>query len=151
MMPLYIHGMTEHDNLPGRIAGHEPGAFYNRLARTLGDYMHEVLTELARQGIVKTDDDGQPVARVCDASAIFGAAQIEVEADLRPIGLASNTPLRAAWVPGEGRIRWRMHSAPITETPCEWSPERAASKLTRVRLKDAYERFLGREPSDRGR
>ena len=40
--------MTEHDYLPGRIVGHEPGAFYNRLAKALGGYVHEVLAELAR-------------------------------------------------------------------------------------------------------
>jgi hypothetical protein len=72
---------AEHNPLPGQILGHEPGAFYNRLARTLGGYVEEVIAELARQGIVRADAEGQPVVRVCDASAIHGAAQIEVEAD----------------------------------------------------------------------
>ena len=63
--------MTGHDHLAGRIVGHEPGAFYNRLAKTLGGYVHEVLAELARQGVVQADAEGQPVVRVCEASAIL--------------------------------------------------------------------------------
>ena len=72
--------------------------------------MHEVLAELARQGIVQANAEGQPVVRVCEASAILGTAQIEVEADMRPIGLAAATPLRATWVPGDGQINWRISS-----------------------------------------
>jgi len=143
--------MTGHGDLPGRIVGHEPGAFYNRLAQTLGGYVHEVLAELARQGIVQADAEGQPVAQVCEASAILGTAQIEVEADMRPIGLAARTPLRATWVPGEGQITWRMHSAPLAVTPCEWNPENAAGSLTRERLQAAYQRFLGRPSPGPGR
>jgi putative intracellular protease/amidase len=143
--------MTEHDYLPGRIVGHEPGAFYNRLAKTLGGYVHEVLAELARQGIVQADAEGQPVVRVCEASAILGAAQIAVEADMRPIGLAEATPLRATWVPGQEQITWRLHSSPLAATPCEWNPENAASSLTSERLQAAYRRYLGREPPSRGR
>lgn len=144
-------GHREHEEVPGRILGHSAGAFYNRLAKVLGEYMREVLAELAGQGMIRTDEEGNPLVRVVGASAIFGAAQVEVEADMRPIKLASNTPLRATWVPGEGKIHWRMHSAPIFSTPCEWSPEDAASRLTPETLRDAYERFLGHEPPARGR
>src|SRR4051794_19884615 len=108
--------MTESDRLPGRIVGHESGAFYNRLAQTLGGYVRDVLSELARQGIVQADAEGQPVARVCEASAIHGAARIEVETDLRPIGLSAHAPLRATWLPGQEHILWQMHSAPIATT-----------------------------------
>ena len=102
-----------------------------------------MLAELARQGIVQANAEGQPVVRVCEASAILGTAQNAVEADMRPIGFAEGTPLRATWVPGEGHISWRMHSAPLVTTPCEWNAENAASSLTSERLQAAYQRFLG--------
>jgi hypothetical protein len=142
--------MTENERLPGRIVGHESGAFYNRLATALGGYVQEVIAELARQGIVRTDAEGQPVVEVREASAIGGAAQVAVEADMRPIGLSAHTPLRATWEPGQGHITWRMHSAPLVATPCEWNPANAASSLTRDRLQAAYRRFLGREAPGRG-
>jgi hypothetical protein len=142
--------VSEHGNMPGRIVGHEPGSFYNRLAQTLGGYVRDVVEELARQGIVQTDAEGQPVVTVREASAIEGAAQIAVEADLRPIGLSAHTPLRASWEPGQGHIAWRMHSAPLATTPCTWNPENAASSLTSDRLQAAYRRFLGREAPGRG-
>jgi hypothetical protein len=143
--------MAGSERLPGKIVGHEPGAFYNRLAQTLGGYVRDVVDELARRGMVQTDAAGQPVVQVREASAIEGAAQIAVEADLRPIGLSAHTPLRASWEPGQGHITWRMHSAPITTTPCTWNPENAASSLTSDRLQAAYRRFLGREAPGRGR
>ena len=144
-------GNREHRDTPGRIRGHADGSFYNRLAKVLGEYMREVMVELAGRGLIRTDEEGHPLVRVIEASAVYGTAQVEVEADMRPMGLASNTPLRATWIPGEGRIHWRMHSAPVCETPCEWSPEDAASRLTPEKLRDAHERFLGHEPPGRGR
>ena len=118
--------MTEHDYLPGRIVGHEPGAFYNRLAKTLGGYVHEVLAELARQGIVQADAEGQPVVRVCEASAIQGAAQIAVEADMRPIGLAEGTPLRATPAfAGAGSGSQARSISPGGCTPPRWPRRRA--------------------------
>lgn len=37
-----------------------------------------------------------------------------------------------------GQIIWRMHSALLPPTPCEWNAESAASQLTRERLHAAY-------------
>jgi hypothetical protein len=44
--------MTGSERLPGKIVGHEPGAFYHRLAQTLGGYVRDVVDELARRGMV---------------------------------------------------------------------------------------------------
>lgn len=138
------------------IRGHASGCFFNRITQTLSGYMQDTLRAMAKEGKVSLDEDGEPkIYAVRDAESFLGAAAIDLEVCMKPIGLLLNTPLRAVYSPGKERLDWFMHSAYITSTPGTWTPEDAASALTVEKLKYANEVFMGnaepiRMPQGRG-
>ncbi|MGE3819159.1 MAG: hypothetical protein AB7I30_06960 [Isosphaeraceae bacterium] len=127
-----------------RFRGHGDGCFWNLIAtRALRDHLAAVLAELARRGQVGTDAEGEPLVTVHECEAFLGDASIAIEVPVP--GLSPRYPLRVNHRSGGGSLIWTCHSVRIGLSPASWRPlDTVESVLTPVRLRAAYQGFLGR-------
>jgi hypothetical protein len=103
----------------------------HRMNQGLVDYIELVLRELAGHGVVGTDPEGRPRARVTSMRVERGSWQVDLEVDLGPLHLGDAERLHVRFDPTQRPLGldWSVPRVHLARTLAEWSPAEAAAVL----------------------
>lgn len=105
-------------------------------------YAKAVLTELAKNRDLKSDDEGNPLVRF-RSSGITGECTWQlIEADFSGLGMALDMPLLAYAYADAPEIEWHFGPTPIASTPRTALPKDAADALSMDVLLSGFRRFV---------
>lgn len=108
-------------------------------------YARDVLSELAENRDVKSDDEGRAIYRLRSSGMTAECTWQLIEADFSGLGMAVDMPLIAHAYSDASDIEWNFGPTPILSTPRTVTPKEAADALNMDVLLVGFRRFVEAE------
>jgi hypothetical protein len=108
-------------------------------------YASEVLSRMAENRDVKSDDKGRALYRLRSAGVTPECTWQLIEADFSAIGMATDMPLIPHAYADAAEIDWHFGPTLIAATPRSATPKEVADRLDMNVLLDAFRRFVAAE------